>query len=85
MSKRFTAQGDIQLINNACPVRVQLNFFLQKSGLTCCPAGCVLKPCAVIQWGVLSNKKMDAASIRRQTQLIKQLLKAVVGRVHFRS
>lgn len=79
MSKRFTAQGDIQLINDACPVRVQLNFFIQKRGLTCRPEGCVLKPCAIIQWGVLNNKKMDAASIRRQAQLIKQLLKAVVG------
>lgn len=79
MSKRFTAQGDIQLINDACPVRVQLNFFMQKRGLTCRPAGCVLKPCTVFQWGVLGYKKVDAASIRRQAQLIKQLLKAVVG------
>ena len=79
MSKRFAAQGDIQLINNARPVRVQLNFFMQKRGLTCRPERCVLKPCAVIQWGVLNNKKIDAASIRRQAQLIKQLLKAMVG------
>ena len=79
MATLFAAQGDIQLINDARPVRVQLNFFMQKRGLTCRPEGCVLKPCAVIQRGVLSNKKMDAASIRRQAQLIKQLLKAVVG------
>ena len=78
-AKLITTQSDIELIHHARPVRVQLHFFMQKSSLTRRPAGCVFKPYAVFQWGVLGYEKLDAASIRWQTQLIKQLLKVMVG------